>query len=233
MTGFTGKPAGLGDLGFLQTMKTLGGGVWDDKSDTNIIALAQANAGFAYMNIDIEDSWKNSNANCIHLFDLWHQHAPGQLVGWYANFPSRDYWAPVGGDPAALASWHAYNDSRTPAAVQADIIFPSIYTFYADQAGWETYARANIAEAKQYGKPVIPFIWHHYHNSNAQLKGTEIAADYWRLQLDVIKDEGCAGVAIWGGWQVATNPIFKLNWAADAVNAPWWQATQEFLGEQQ
>ena len=71
--------------------------------------------------------------------------------------PIRNYWAPVRGDSAAISDWQAENRRLQRLADAVDIIFPSLYTFYDDPAGWVTYAVANIKEARSYGKPVYAF----------------------------------------------------------------------------
>lgn len=157
----------------------------------------------------------------VQAISWFKEAAPFLNVGVYAMAPRRDYWAPVGGQAEAIASWHYTNDYVRPIADAVDTLYPSLYTFYDDQPGWVTYAEANIAEAQRLGrgKRVLPFIWPQYHDSaSVNLRGTFISADYWTLQLNTIRDAGCAGAVIWG-------PP-SATWDE---NAAWWQATLTFL----
>jgi hypothetical protein len=63
-------------------------------------------------------------------------------------------------DSPQFKAWQA-NDAVAPIAAQADVLFPSIYTFYPDENGWQTYAIAQIKEARRIGpgKPVYVFLW--------------------------------------------------------------------------
>ena len=134
-------------------------------------------------------------------------------------FPIRSYWAPVNyltslenvGDPwwdanrpgfkATYDAWRAANARLAAIAQYVDAVFPSLYTFYdyysaGAAAGWVKYAQANIEEAKSYGKPVFPFIWMRYHDSNATLKYQYLPAEFWRLQLDTIEPLAKGGVGL-------------------------------------
>lgn len=143
-------------------------------------------------------------------------------IGFYGLPPIRDYWRAV--KPAnhdQYKVWQAANEVLTAVADKVDALFPSLYTFYDDQAGWEKYARANVAEARRLakGKPVYPFIWMFYHESSATLGGKLIPEVYWRRQLEVLA-EVADGVVVWGGYQ--------SNWDE---NAAWWRATQSFMND--
>jgi hypothetical protein len=99
---------------------------------------------------------------------------PDLRQGIYSMAPARSYWAPVElyfqpNNPTyrrRFDDWKRTNDSLRPLATELDFICPSIYTFYRDTDGWVgrndefwfAYAEANIAEAKRYGKQVIPFV---------------------------------------------------------------------------
>jgi hypothetical protein len=66
------------------------------------------------------------------------------------------------------------NDKIKPLLSQCDVFFPSAYIFYKEgtvaSGDNEAYAKDNILsalmQAKSLSKPVIPFIWHRYHDSN-------------------------------------------------------------------
>ena len=155
----------------------------------------------------------------MRVADIFREERTELSFGYYSVLPIRDYWTPVGGDAAKIQEWHAANAGLLGLAEHLDAVFPSLYTFYEDRDGWETYARANISEARKYGKPVYPFLWFEYHDSNQNLKGTTIPSEYWRLQLDLCK-ELADGIVIWGGWQ--------RDWKESDA---WWVETKKFLRE--
>ena len=164
-----------------------------------------------------EDEVSANIAKYISVVDWMNEERPELVFGYYGTLPVRNYWAPVGNND--MDEWQGQNERLMKLAEHVEVVFPSIYTFYKDQSGWETYAKANIQEARRYGKPIYPFIWPEYHPSNAQLTGTDVSGEYWRRQLDLCR-QYADGFVIWGGW--------KRTWDD---NAPWWIATKEFLVE--
>lgn len=150
---------------------------------------------------------------------------PKAKIGYYGLPPIRQYWPVINRltDPASYNFWKNSNDQIKGMADPVDLCFPSLYTFYgsvpAEVASWCTYARENIREARRSapGKPIFPFIWPQFHESNAVLGGQLVPGEYFRMQLELIKDEGCAGAVIWGGFQVAWNNA-----------SPWYVQTQDF-----
>ncbi len=151
---------------------------------------------------------------------------PNLKLGHYSFMPIRDYWLPQkmaaqpkdDGVQAAAKSWRETNLLLKPLADKLDYTFPCLYTFYGDQKGWETYAKYNIEEARQYGKPVIPFIWPEYHyGGDAKLKGQLIPGEQWAAQLAYLQKHA-DGVVIWGGW--------GRDWDEQS---PWWGETKKFL----
>ncbi|MBI5316148.1 MAG: hypothetical protein HZB34_09270 [Nitrospirae bacterium] len=151
----------------------------------------------------------------------WFQNAaPGLSVGYYGAPPIRDYWRAVKGlTSPEYQAWMGENDQLRPLANAVHVLYPSLYTFYPDRAGWRTYAIAQIAEARRYagGKPVYVFLWPQYHDSNATLRGTYLPAAYWLLELQTAK-QYADGIVIWGGWQ--------MNWDEEAE---WWRITKDFM----
>jgi Bacterial Ig domain/Hyaluronidase len=148
-----------------------------------------------------------------------------QDLGYYSLPPLRDYWASVANNTSWLAAWQSANDYHAPLTNEVGALYPSLYTFYENRAGWVNYARANIAEAKRLapGRPVYPFLWMQYHDSAGALARTYIPYDFWKLQLQTIKDAGADGVVIWGGVTTGGNPD---SWDE---NRGWWIATKDFM----
>ena len=92
----------------------------------------------------------------------WFQNAaPGLSVGYYGAPPIRDYWRAIKGPTNQdYQSWMGENDQLRSLAETAVVLYPSLYTFYPNRAGWKLYAMAQIEEARRYGKnkPVYVFL---------------------------------------------------------------------------
>ncbi len=240
---FTGK-SDLSPYGIKPNRTVYMGELWPgslDRSSPNEAAiracaggvLAEGVTAAVPVQLDIEQWPTDIRANTTAAADAsiakllqslawFNDAAPGLDVGFYSLVPIRDYWAPGGGNATVIAAWHAANDYLAPLASAADALYPSLYTFYNEPAGWTIYANANIAEAKRVsgGKRVLPFIWPVYHEASQPiaLRGTYIDYDYWKLQLTTIKAAGAEGAVLWGGWQVPWDETL-----------PWWRATKDFL----
>ena len=151
--------------------------------------------------------------------------APSLSVGYYGAPPIRDYWRAITDiSSQEHQSWMAGNDQIRALAGAVDVLYPSLYTFYPDRAGWKRYAIAQIEEARRYGggKPVYVFLWPQYHESNPTLGRLYLPADYWLLELATAK-EYADGIVIWGGWGSDNRPV---KWDE---NAAWWNITKEFM----
>jgi hypothetical protein len=96
-----------------------------------------------------------------------------------------------------------------------DCYIVSIYTFY-DKPETTLYWAANVEEnyrrTRQYGeKPVVPYLWLRYHDSNKELGSKEIA-DYLAEGYPIIPFFcGAKGIVLWG-WerQAKTQPYHDL-----------------------
>ena len=157
----------------------------------------------------------------LKVIDLWRKAYPNKTVGFYGEMPHRDYWRAKYGESGkeTYDAWQLENEAMFPVADVVDYIYPSLYTFYNDVEGWKKYAIHNLMESKQYRKPVIPFLWPYYHNSNTALVGQYIGDDYLRSELELVLTY-CDDVIIWDWRNVA--------WE-DSDNAKWWAVVQEFL----
>jgi hypothetical protein len=146
--------------------------------------------------------------------------APSVKVGYYGVAPLRNYWdsiQPI--DSPKYVAWQKSNDQVALIGRLADILFPSVYTFYEDQQGWSKYAVQQIREARRIGggKPVYVFLWEEYHPTDKKLAGTYLPPEYWRMELDLAR-KYADGVVIWGG--------YTETWDE---TAPWWRETKSFL----
>jgi hypothetical protein len=149
---------------------------------------------------------------------------PKLQLGFYGSPPHRDYWGPIRANPGVIKDWQASNDFLKPIADAIDFVSPSLYTFYDDTVGWIKYAKANIAEAKRFGKPVLPFIWPRYHVSNRLLRLKYIPGDYWMIQLRTIQDSGVEGVILWDWFGFGDRSKPALDPTQD-----WWKETAKFM----
>lgn len=154
------------------------------------------------------------------LIQWFKKAAPSVKVGYYGVAPMRNYWdaiQPI--DSPKYLTWQKANDRVASIAQLADILFPSVYTFYEDQDGWSKYAIQQIQEARRYGrqKPVYVFLWQQYHGSTKALGGTYLPPAYWRMQLDTAR-KYADGVVIWGE--------YSDTWDETAA---WWLETKSFL----
>lgn len=192
---------------------------------------AQAKAGHAA--IDIEH-WPlhgdgqevgRSILKFLTVLGWFKEAAPGLNVGFYGAPPIRDYWRVMKGPLSKeWGAWKQENDALRSLADAVDTLYPSLYTFYSDQEAWVRFARAQIEEARRYGKgkPVYVFLWPQYHNSNRTLAGTHLPADYWQLELETAR-QYADGIILWGGWGNNNRPA---NWDDDAA---WWKVTKDFM----
>jgi hypothetical protein len=147
---------------------------------------------------------------------------PGLKAGFYGAIPQREYWAPnlVMTNPEKMRAWQQTNTGLSSLGKMVDIVFPSVYTFYDDKAGWQKYAIAQIQEARRVapGKPVYVFLWPQFHMSNRAKGGQFLPADYWTLELQTAKQYADGAVI----WCCTGYPKWDDN-------APWWKATITFL----
>jgi hypothetical protein len=149
----------------------------------------------------------------LRVADLVRGHMPSAKFGFYGLPPAITYWPLVDNRPSEYAGWIEANRHMEPLAERVDYIFPSLYTFYVDRPGWLTYANATIKAARHYGKPVYPFLWYQYHDSNSLLRDHEIADDAWNEELRFCHAHA-DGLVLWGG---------SGGWSESAA---WWQSVR-------
>jgi len=143
---------------------------------------------------------------------------PTMNLGMYAHIPKREYES-VNHTSVGLALWQARNNLTQEVVPSVRFLAPSLYTFHENHDEWIRYATANIREARRYagGLPIYPFIWFRYHDSLPNIGGTALSADYWSLQLNILR-ELTDGVIIWNNEAVPWNETL-----------PWWVATKAFM----
>jgi hypothetical protein len=158
-----------------------------------------------------EATVRQSLRKLAQVADWIHAERPGVKLGFYGVLPIRDFWTPVlyekatrdGRKPDEKARVEHERWLKANALVteylkdHVDFVFPSLYTFYDDPAGWAVYAKANVAEARKAGKPVYPFLWMQYHDGNAKLASQWLPREVWRQELELCR-RTADGVVIWG-----------------------------------
>lgn len=174
-----------------------------------------------YFFIDIEN-WpvlkvnseerRSSINKLIQVADIARARFPKSKFGYYGIPPGITYWPLIDHRPVEYSDWISAQEDLKRLADKVDIIMPSLYTFYKDPKGWLTYAKATIDACKKFNKPIYPFLWFEYHDSNFLLRNHEIDVDFWNTQLQFCQDN-CDGLILWGGSQ--------RNWSE---SANWWQA---------
>ena len=171
------------------------------------------------------DSVQDSLTKYKTVLQWFRDAAPGFSVGYYGAPPIQDYWRAIKeASSQEHRAWMAENNRVRSLAGAVDVLFPSLYTFYPDQAGWKKYAIAQIEEARRYGngKPVYVFLWPQYHDSNLLLGNRFLPEDYWLLELETAR-QYADGIVIWGGWGTDNSPA---RWDE---NAAWWTVTKKFM----
>lgn len=142
---------------------------------------------------------------------------PELKFGFYGVAPTCVYWPIVRNDSAGLERWRAVNRMLRPLAEWVDFVLPSLYTFYDDPEGWRTFALATIEEARQYGKPVFPFLLNEYPEMNVLLGDRVVKREAWREELTLCRSR-TDGVVLWGG-----------NARVWDDKADWWLSVRELL----
>jgi hypothetical protein len=143
---------------------------------------------------------------------------PDLRFGFYGVLPERVYWPLV--DSSRIQEeeqWQRYNRlAKVDLAPHVDAVFPSLYTFYPDEKGWERFAVRMLEAAHQFGKPVYCFLWPKY--VGEQAKNGYLPRRYWRLELDTCH-KYADGIVLY-------DESTDKDWDP---SAPWWKETQDFL----
>lgn len=199
----------------------------------NIAKIVADGAGPAgILVIDIEN-WNlismatrdDARQKYIDTLNRFRRADPSVKLGLYGVLPDRNYWSAIGQNGAkGYRNWQEDNHFAAPIAAHVDALFPSLYTYYTDEAGWKKYAIANLHEARRiaHGKPVYCFLWPQYHDSGDHAFEL-LDGSYWNLQLTTCH-KYADGIVIWGGY-TDKNGFRALPWDG---KASWWKATLQF-----
>lgn len=177
---------------------------------------------------DLEGPEDEINASITALMQItaeFREALPHRKLGFYGAPPLRDYWRSLKSDrpDSKFRAWQQQNDRLSRLTENVDVLFPSIYTFYDDPAGWKRYAIAQVCEARRLSnKPVIAFIWPEYHPSRKLIWDRFIDADFWQMQLDLLR-RYADGIVVWGGYDIQNR--HRRQWDNSAA---WWLRTKAF-----
>lgn len=173
----------------------------------------------------VEDDLVTERIERLRTVAGWVREEYPQLqVSYFGLMPSAAVsWALAPADSTAGIAWRRANARLEPLAASVDLIFPSLYTYDADQDRWTRAAIANIEQARRYGKPVFAFIWYKYSERNQDLSYQYVGDEFWRRQLETVCNYA-DGVVLWGGW----DPENKRPQAWDEDES-WWAVTRRFI----
>lgn len=120
---------------------------------------------------------------------------PNVKFGFYA-IPFTTYWD-------RTEEFYAKNDAIYELINECDYLFPSMYTFYEETEEWvanenENYLIENAQQFIKYNKPVLAFVMHRFHPSNATYKYKEIQIDIWNRDIKRLLSNGADKVVWWG-----------------------------------
>ena len=146
---------------------------------------------------------------------------PDYRLGYYRIVPVWAHWD-MHKNERLRVGWQEENRQRQAIADLSDVLYPALYTYHSDPEKWLATARLVLNKARRMAgdKPVIPFIWPHFHpSSDIGGKGKlQIPREYWRIQLEFVRQHA-DGFILWNDGRTRI-------WS-DAF--PWWQATLAFL----
>lgn len=181
---------------------------------TNLVlhAAAQASSPRAF-----RDAYYREWATWFSLPCRWAKEAyPGTPVGIYGPQPfRRDYWGVAGKDARQIDGTHKTDaELWQHIAPAVDFCVASLYCFYDDPSS-VYYMGANAEENAERmrafgGKPVYAYLWLRYHDSNAKLRGQEVA-DYLAEAMAALPYFcGARGTVLWG-WEPKGQPPYYRN----------------------
>ena len=200
---------------------------WDkvSKVAANITAKRQK-----MVTLDVE-RWNAASsgdqAKMIRLIEYVRARVPaGTQLSYFGMMPKSLYGNYLAGG-AKLADLRAANKKMHPLAAKVDWIMPLMYAFEANRTNWAKFAEIMISESRQYGKPVMPWLWMQYHEraTPSPLRYQLIPGDFFRQQLDTAYRLGDS-VCLWG--TVVVHPDGRRTRVDWDKNAPWWVQTKAF-----
>lgn len=224
------SPWGLSEIGVAvyNDISVTGDSTSGDPSEAKVRALARRSKPGDMLVLDVEHlpidirfvSREVAAANLDilgRIVDWCHDEAPWLKVGYYYLFPLAN--THVTQSPAYIAAYQEAIDFVRPLIQKIDVLFPQFYTYTTDPEIWLAKARGEIAAMRPWGKPILGYMMYHYAD-HTPMEGTDVSPDYWRYQLDAMR-ELADGAVLFGGYQKVFDP-----------GTPIWQATDRFTHEE-
>ena len=181
--------------------------------------------------LDIE-SWNAVNKpdrdRLIKVITYLRARSPaGTKFAYYGILPKPLYWEYLAGS-ASLAQQQRRNQAMASLVPYVDWIMPMLHAFETSPTNWGNFAKIMIAEARKYGKPVMPWLWMQYHETSAtNLRYRLVPDGLWRYQLETTY-QLADSVCLWGTRAAPGSGAQRLAWDK---NAKWWPATRNFLAD--
>lgn len=261
----SGRPTDLYQMG-LNPIQLLGpnllwdpGESFDEPNIARIQATAAALDSRQLVVVDIEhwpivgtDAEVNETIRKLALVvDTIRDTNPDLKIGIYSIPPVRNYWTPVvydNGTPE-FKLWEDQNAKLLPLADHVDFVAPSLYVFYPDYAldgtsipaerdRWVEYATENLLQSRQYGKPIIPWIWTQYHGGGGSPDPDSpdyrywmyelIGEEFWDIILNTVYEYADGAVVFDPSTLVQTGDPIPRPWSDDYE---WWIQTEGLLDE--
>lgn len=221
----------------------------EEPDETAVRKLARKIPANVPLVLDVEH-WKiqgqskdtEDNINkLMRIADWVHAENPNLKVGYFGLAPISNPWrelsyvraadGPRGSGSAKV--WEAYREMQGDNARMArlafhvDFVCPVIYTFNnlngaAYENSWDKMAVNAINEARQYHKPIYPFVWPQFYDlKDSSGDNTFLPEGFWKHELELLRGGNVDGLIVWA------SPTFrKAGWNE---NDPWWLATDEFI----
>jgi hypothetical protein len=158
------------------------------------------------------------------IYGIGKAHRPQVIVGFYMHPTIRSYYIPVlhdlyPNDPSYTSSYNSWitnmqrkNKRWTGSEYvtknfsdYCDAFFPDTYVFFENDTNMETYIVENVARTVDIfanGKPVYPYVWMHFHNSDKFINRA-LSRDEMSRYIQYEKDGGASGITLWGGWRAS------------------------------
>lgn len=229
---YEARPAGLGCgipralvlyEGQIAARWSEGNLTFDRAALTRLLEAGDRDGSSALVIVDIE-SVPLSHVDALGAVIRFVKESNGSRnVGVYDIVPKLGYWEVIRDKNERGRLSEREEKASANLARDLDILFPSLYAAYDDVESWARYAQAKIGAARALQKPVIPFIWPQYHDSNASLGRSFLPAAHWQRVLDVVF-ANADGAVIWGGWRDRRGE--RLQWDPAAQ---WWTVTKNFI----
>lgn len=196
---------------------------FDRDALARVLEAGDSDGSSALVIVDIE-SVPLSNVDALGaVVRLIKEKNRSSKVGVYDTVPKLGYWDVIRENKERGRRSEKEEKAEAMLASEVDILFPSLYVFYDDIENWGRYAQAKLHAARKFGKPVMPFVWPQYHDSNADLGRSFLPAVHWRRVLEIVF-ANAEGLVIWGGWRDRRGE--RLRWDP---TAEWWAVTKNFI----